>query len=1099
MKIGFCKGKLFSLVALSAVATSPATAWTQTPHGPGSVKVTRYTNMDAPGNDAKWVRGVASVEQCESLCLADTACAGYTYNINKSTCIPKTIIGPLSPTRELAVTGIVDQRSGGSAAQNRAMMVEGKPSFDCANAHSETAQAICGSTNLIQLDLQLAMLYWAKMAKLKGSSAEEEKRRQYDWGVARNQCGADAACVEQSYQRRIAGLGGQVPVAAVQPSQASPPPVQQVVEQKPQPEAQVRPKGPIATVQQLPNPIRLIGRADQPCDVASATLARLRQGLSVSVPDGLNVQAEDLRAFNWKVSGAPPLGPAYLVLAANAPVRVQGTGSYVLTPDAKAPFRIKQFLKDSRVIIPLHVKGAPQSGEVKIRPLIAGPLKVSVAIIGFTQCGENPDPAPIAFDLTVEPGAPEIVIADRFELTKPDQIIASPDGTRRIEIYGPRYRLIDAATNALLADDVGKEVRFSPSGRFVIGFKESAYAILDAVDGKFIQSIDNRDPDDDYIAWDDGDTFIIDGSVGHFGGVLLASSLKEGSSDLGTKGYCSHVADSLIDEGFKLDLENNVLGANCVFDAGDGTSTHVYSLTLPLSRDEEPDKGPSFPRTSMSASFNASNHWEMIDGLKLTHLSKFGIADAKRFVIASKTITPKRGGNDIANVEPLRLASRSLEADLSSAGSPRAEQRLRDFNVEIGRGSSATKIAVMKLLKPIKIPDKSKFDKTYSLIEDQTIEINTGSGSLDNCGYEPHKQGAGGSVYLSGPVEMRLMQFTTARAKLTLINASCEEGTARGMNPYAYLHDTRAPGRLFDLTAQFTDSGLSFRACNDHFYSCDIEAELFFDRYLVVWSRESRAAAIYDVEERKLLHHLEGLPSADVMQRLSLAQDLKTLVKLDTDGGFQVIGLKPAERDKDGHVTPDSTKVNVLLFGRIVDDEVVAWTPSGKFDSTAEGASHVAVRFPGRSGEYTLDQFHKLFHENDLVKRALAGEAFKPPVVKIFPPSINVKLAFTANSVAAKIDILGDDPVEEIRVYQDGLMTNVIPVAADAKAFDVSAKRLPGARWAAFLARGPSGLYSQPSTFDAGLFPGARRRVHIVSVGIDHYDDDQNSAIALRR
>ena len=159
------------------------------------------------------------------------------------------------------------------------------------------------------------------------------------------------------------------------PSQAPPPPVQQVVEQKPQAEAQVRPKGPIATVQQLPNPIRLIGQADQPCDVASATLARLRKTLSVSVPDGLTVQAEELRSFVWKVSGTPPLGPAYLVLAADAPVRVQGTGFYALTPEAKAPFRIKQFLKDTRVIVPLHVKGAPQSGEVKIRPLIAGPLK----------------------------------------------------------------------------------------------------------------------------------------------------------------------------------------------------------------------------------------------------------------------------------------------------------------------------------------------------------------------------------------------------------------------------------------------------------------------------------------------------------------------------------------------------------------------------------------------------------------------------------------------------------------------------------------------------------------------------------------------------
>jgi hypothetical protein len=194
-------------------------------------------------------------------------------------------------------------------------------------------------------------------------------------------------------------------------------------------------------------------------------LARLRKTLSVSVPEGLTVQAESLRTFTWKVSGAPPLGPAYLVLAADAPARVRGEGFYALTPEAKAPFRIKQFVKDTRVIIPLHVKGAPQNGEIKMRPLIAGPLKVSVAIIGYTQCGENPDPAPIAFDLTVEPGAPETVIADRFDLAKPDQIVASPDGARRIEIYGPRYRLIDVATGDLLADEIGTEPRFTPTGR----------------------------------------------------------------------------------------------------------------------------------------------------------------------------------------------------------------------------------------------------------------------------------------------------------------------------------------------------------------------------------------------------------------------------------------------------------------------------------------------------------------------------------------------------------------------------------------------------------------------------------------------------------
>ena len=248
---------------------------------------------------------------------------------------------------------------------------------------------------------------------------------------------------------------------------------------------------------------------------------------------------------------------------------------------------------------------------------------------------------------------------------------------------------------------------------------------------------------------------------------------------------------------------------------------------------------------------------------------------------------------------------------------------------------------------------------------------------------------------------------------------------------------------------------------------------------------------IYDVEERTLISALRGMPSPDVIQRVSISKDLKTVVKLDKDGGFQVIALRPVQKDAEGHLTQDSTKVNALLSGRIMDDEVVVWTPSGQFNSTLEGASHVAVRFPGRSGEYTLDQFHKLFHQNDLLNRALAGEEFKPPVVKTFPPSITVKPTFTTDSITAKIEVLGDDPVDEIRVYQDGMMTDVVPVTSDAKTIDVSAKRLPGARWVAFLARGPSGLFAQPATFDAGLFPGARRRVHIVSVGIDHYDDEK--------
>jgi hypothetical protein len=47
--------------------------------------------------------------------------------------------------------------------------------------------------------------------------------------------------------------------------------------------------------------------------------------------------------------------------------------------------------------------------------------------------------------------------------------------------------LIDTATGALLADEVGQKPRFSPTGRFVIAEAEGKFQIHDAIDGKVAQ------------------------------------------------------------------------------------------------------------------------------------------------------------------------------------------------------------------------------------------------------------------------------------------------------------------------------------------------------------------------------------------------------------------------------------------------------------------------------------------------------------------------------------------------------------------------------------------------------------------------------------
>jgi hypothetical protein len=73
-------------------------------------RVRHYENVDAPGNNrGNWIRGVSSAD-CESICIADSGCAGYTYNRSRATCIPKSIVVRLMSSSEPAVTGVVEGR-----------------------------------------------------------------------------------------------------------------------------------------------------------------------------------------------------------------------------------------------------------------------------------------------------------------------------------------------------------------------------------------------------------------------------------------------------------------------------------------------------------------------------------------------------------------------------------------------------------------------------------------------------------------------------------------------------------------------------------------------------------------------------------------------------------------------------------------------------------------------------------------------------------------------------------------------------------------------------------------------------------------------------
>jgi hypothetical protein len=107
------KSRIGSLIhARNAATTGLLTDRTPAPDifaGPAP-RVRQYENMDATGNDrGSWIRGVSRAD-CESICLADNGCAGYTYNRLKATCIPKNVVGRLISSSEPAMTGVVEGR-----------------------------------------------------------------------------------------------------------------------------------------------------------------------------------------------------------------------------------------------------------------------------------------------------------------------------------------------------------------------------------------------------------------------------------------------------------------------------------------------------------------------------------------------------------------------------------------------------------------------------------------------------------------------------------------------------------------------------------------------------------------------------------------------------------------------------------------------------------------------------------------------------------------------------------------------------------------------------------------------------------------------------
>ena len=853
------------------------------------------------------------------------------------------------------------------------------------------------------------------------------------------------------------------------------------------------------------------GASAQKCDeIAQKGLRQLAAQATVRVAGEPTVGARQLLTLNWTSGQIDGRFPAYLVLSFDRAVRFEGRGFYVLLPNATAPFGIPAFGKNTRAVIPLYGPGAQRQGAIKVRPLQAGALNINWALAAHDRCstlmGENTNPS---VDIRVEAtGTPEIVV-NPFLIDRPKQSIYSPAGDRVIEIYDGRYRLVDEASRSELADRTGQRPRFSPTGRYVAAYTGNSAAghaddgmeILDAIDGRMV----HREAVADDLAWDNADSFAVV-NRGPGGAVaILAPTLSEPLILSGRAGC--RACGGTDSAALRVDLDNNVAVYSGEVGVGAASLTTADKATPESTTDIKLARQQVIGfvrRQSTTAAFALPTTWELRGGLKFSNLraeaesQPSGAQDPLIKFLVKPLMAPVRQ----SSVDPpdmARVAQWSAMLFSEYTNSNRnILRRLEEFGLAMSEeAKDESKGLFQRNLELLSKDEEGSFSDAETaamriLARRLGQELPTSSDAfLAHRGTDQHcVPGSANDNYRSGYEKdkrydrfQRAITFRGDGRIIWLTHLKCRDlSSASNFPSLVFFASNSSPWFLDRETGDPASKART--TCFSNIAFCDFDARIFGDRLLVLSSAHSRAVEIYDLAKRRNVFKKYNLPRGDLLKSAILSPDGRLLLQINSDGSF--FGFRLAD-------------ARVLFEGRYIDDELVVATPDGRFDSTAEGAHYVSLRLPGRADTHTFEQFSAQLKTPALIAKLIAGQTF-PPVTLISPPTLSGRIDRINKSIRGTAEVTGNTNLEALFIYQDGLLTHRMNLAGMSASATFEFDSLPGTRWVTMIASDKSGLASVPIGRDLGSSTDAgRRRVHLLSVGVDIYSDPRIQTLAFAR
>jgi hypothetical protein len=811
-------------------------------------------------------------------------------------------------------------------------------------------------------------------------------------------------------------------------------------------------------------------------------------------------------------------------------------GFLALTPQTRGPLGLEFGKGMTRALLPLHQPAAKLSGEFDVEGLSAGLLTIEAAVVARTSCGERI--VSDRFDRTIElaPGAPRIVVQDPYDIDKPRKIVISNNGRYLAHVFDGRYRVYDIKTEAKLVDRAGKDINFSPTARFVVANAGStgqqghdSYEVIDLATGEIIAT-----PAGPFIGWLEGDSYLLD-AQGSFGVLTIRPTIisrrptgpaDPGREDVGDDltfthpGSC-HACASWSDDNFLLDLDNGVLA----FTGREGfaAATSLFELASGQLACCQPDdaqltailaKYDVLP-ISIKKGFNARTP------LRFTHIydapadpraKEFGEQDFFRDAITLKsqllthrvldpkservaiaalgTSTAVRGdwrsrvADDALQQSPRTTATRILQ-ELTRIGlidaAPLEVEKVPFINSWLSkeRGADYNNSEVVQKRVDALIVERTGALERRMIADVPILKRRLRRYSFDKDGLQRLPENPERDAIFLDQTLQGLWRWQIKERPVWLVQLWDSPGNAGIGNGVMMLfegdaaHTAKTGGRIVNLTKSLEAFWSGQYGESEH--ESQLKPNVYLDRYLVMASVAARSIAVYDLDTDKVARIVTDIPQAGLLSEVVLSVDARHIVQVNSDGQYFIYHVATGKR---------------VLAGRMVDEEIIAYTPEGYYWSTYEGAHFVEFQFPGLPGVYPFQQFASVLSRPDIIKAALLeGAEAAPPARLTPPPRLDIALLPTQSDSVLRMHISarGTMPLKRVSFYADGQPIFEHNLSGNAVSQEFILPGAAEAHWLTAQVVDSNGLASAPQSIRRAPSGRSTRELHAVLVGNDIY------------